>query len=121
MKPLSNILILYRSNTFRNISIVLGIFLSVFLINSFNVGDSSNLDSSEQVLLESVVGDDDEKVSEARLEEKYSAKYHNFLASYFLQESSVERSKKKTEEKRSLFSNLKDFHHVILSRKWSPL
>lgn len=59
------------------------------------------------------------ELKDTKQQDKYSVKYHNFLTSYFLQESSVERTNKKSEEKGQFMSRVKDFHSIIISRKWS--
>jgi hypothetical protein len=48
-------------------------------------------------------------------------KYNNFLASYFLQESSFERKNMERSEKGSFLSNLKDFRNIIISKVWATL
>jgi len=122
MKPYNNILQLYRSIPIRNYSIILGVILSLFIVFSFRHDDAVLADSNRKdvnTVEQKSVEQNRNLNSELNQQEKYSTKYHNFLASYFLQESSVDRSKKKTEEKKGLMNNLKDFHHLILSRSWS--
>ena len=121
MKLLNDIVILYRSNRFRNYSIFLGVILSLFLVFSLRNDNITWKQSSINNLaaVEQNIDEQSQKVVEVNPQEKYSSKYHNFLASYFLQESSVDRSKKKSEEKSNVISNLKDLHHLIISRSWS--
>jgi len=121
MKPINNILTIYKSNHFRNYSIVAGVILSLFIIFSFRIDNkiTTQPNSGDLATIEQSVDEQNTTVAEGNQQEKYSAKYHNFLASYFLQESSVDRSKKKSEEKRNVISNIKELHHLIISRSWS--
>ena len=115
MKPLNNNLILYRSNKFKNLSIILGVFLSIFLVSSYN-----SQDGSENSLVKSEIPNiEQNSIDKTISNENQSTKYHNFLASYFMQESSVKRENRKTEEKRSVFNNLKDLHHIITTGRQS--
>lgn len=118
MKPLSHQLLLYKSNRFKNLSIMLGVVLSFFIIVSFQTEESSSesnpLELATQIDDLSTTGLNVEE--QAAIEETTSTKYHNFLTSYFLQESSRERKSKRTEEKGQIISNLRDFRNIILSR-----
>lgn len=123
MKSLRSTLILYQSNIFKNTSIVLGVFLSVFLVSSFRSDDGLKAVSGTQgdLKVEQLEGEALNIDSDEILLTKKSTKYHNFLASYFLQESSVKRTNKKEEEaqSRNILSNLKDFHNIITSKRSS--
>lgn len=118
MKALKNISILYNSNKFRNISIIIGVGVSLFLISSFRNSSQTVSDPVLHVVQMSVNLDQDgfpEEMKEAQIDHK-STKYHNFLTAYFLQESSIERTRKKNGEQKELFAGLKNFHNVIVSR-----
>jgi len=120
MKPLSHQLLLYKSNGFKNLSILLGIFLSFFITSSFQSEESLSSESNSQELAVQI---DDlstqglvDVEEQAVKPETTSTKYHNFLTSYFLQESSKERKNKRSEEKGQVISNLRDFRNIILSQ-----
>lgn len=119
MKPLSHHLPLYKSKEFKNLSIVIGICLSFAIISSFQVDQSfiSDFNVSESRLNSDISSAnlDEAFVQDAQVE-KNSTKYHNFLTSYFLQESSKERKSKRSEEKGHIMSSLRDFRSVIVSR-----
>ena len=122
MKPFGNILQTYKSIPFKNYSVILGIILGLFIVFSFRNDDAvlAKFNWKDINTVEQNSGEQNQELDNAmNQQEKYSTKYHNFLASYFLQESSVDRSKKKTEERQGLMNNLRDFHHLILSRSWS--
>ena len=116
MKPLKSIIIFYRSNKFRNYSIMAGLFVSVLLISSLSTANNSIMKIADQNLAQSKRLQASASVVKSP---EQSTKYHNFLASYFLQESTVKRTVKKKEERESVFSNLKDVHKIIVSRRWS--
>lgn len=121
MKPLSHQLLLYKSNGFKNLSIMLGVVLSFFIIVSFQTEESSSESNSKELAVQI----DDLSTTGLNVEEQddivetTSTKYHNFLTSYFLQESSRERKSKRTEEKGQIISNLRDFRNIILSQALS--
>jgi hypothetical protein len=118
MKPLSHQLFLYKSNGLKNLSIVLGIFLSFIVISSFHSEELSSESNSRELAVQ--IDDSSTKdlnaEEQAALAETNSTKYHNFLTSYFLQESSRARKSKRTEEKGQIISNLRDFRNIIVSQ-----
>jgi hypothetical protein len=119
MKPISHHLPLYKSKQFKNLSIVIGICLSFGLFTTFQVDQSfiSDFNVSESRLINANTSTSiDEVFVQDTQVEKNSTKYHNFLASYFLQESSKERKSKRSEEKGQIISSLRDFRNVIISR-----
>ena len=122
MKPLGYKLQLYKSKQFKNLSILFGIFLSTAIISSFQLEESFFADYKSQesdIQINQAQASKSEMVEQKVQDEKNSTKYHNFLASYFLQESSKARKSKRTEEKGQVISNLRDFRNVIVSRSLS--
>lgn len=122
MKTYNRILILYRSNKFRNTLLAAGICLSVFLISSFRVGSDATIEFStnESVMtLDQDVTAQSEVLAAQATSDQKSIKYHNFLTSYFLQESSFKRISKRSGEERELFSGVKNFHNIIISKALS--
>jgi len=116
MKLLKSIAIFQRSSKFRNYSIVLGMILGFFLISSLRTGEVSFTNIPDETMVKSEFSAADAIANEST---EQSTKYHNFLASYFLQESTVKRTARKKEERESVFTNFKDVHNIIVSRMWS--
>jgi hypothetical protein len=96
--------------------------VSLIIISSFR---NSNQTSSDVVSQFAQFSIEDGMASFSEVENQEissdhkSVKYHNFLASYFLQESSVERTTKRNGEEKELLSGLKGFHNVIISKTLS--
>jgi ATP phosphoribosyltransferase regulatory subunit HisZ len=117
MRPLRDQLLFYASNQIRNLSIILGVILSFCIVFSF-LSEEASLESNS---MELAIQIDDLSTAgvnareQAVLMETSSTKYHNFLASYFMQESSRERKSKTPEEKGEIINNLRDLKSIIAS------
>jgi hypothetical protein len=105
--------------------IIVGVCVSLFLVSSFRNSNQTNSDLVSQFTsfnyeeeMADIVGVPAEK-NQDMLSSHKSVKYHNFLATYFLQESSVERTSKLRGEEKELFAGLKGFHNVIIAKTLS--
>jgi ATP phosphoribosyltransferase regulatory subunit HisZ len=117
MRPLRDQLLFYASNQIRNLSIILGVILSFCIVFSFLSEEASMESNSMELAIQiddlSTAGVNAQE--HAVLMETSSTKYHNFLASYFMQESSRERKSKTPEEKGEIINNLRDLKSIIAS------
>ena len=121
MKTSNHILAFLDSNKFKNFVIVFGLCLSLFTITSFDSvsGERSTEIDEEQV--DCLPLDADEVKAEATpakveaKKEKKTKTYHNFIASYLLQESSVDRQNKKKEKETTIIGNLAELRRMIFS------
>ena len=122
MKSSNKISILYSSNKFRNVLLIFGVCVSIVLISSFRNSNQTNPElvaQFAQLSIEAGLDSFSDEENQDALSDPKSVKYHNFLASYFLQESSVERTSKRSGEDRELLSSLKGFHNIIISKTLS--
>ena len=113
--------IFQRTNRFKNLVIVFGVCLSLFMILSFNNWISST---------EASVAQDIQKLEEIKPERQLQntkeiavvkgnlklKTHHNFIASYLLQESSFERKNTKSKEQQNLVGHLKQLHKIIITQ-----
>ena len=113
--------IFQRTNRFKNLVIVFGVCLSLFMILSFNnwimvtqATVAQEIQKSENVKPEGQLQKAKEiAVVKSNLKLKT---HHNFIASYLLQESSFERKNTKSEEQQNLVSRLKQLHKIIITQ-----
>lgn len=112
---------LQKANRFKNLVILFGVCLGLFMILSFNSWISVTQASVAQEIQkpdenkpeEHLQNIDEISVAQRNLKIKT---HHNFIASYLLQESSFERKNKNSEEHRNLISQLKQLHKIIISQ-----
>ena len=102
MKPLTRTLNYMESNTFKNIIIVFGVALSIFTITSFesisNPSENSFANEGTQIQCEDKIGEENLAIDKSDINSSRKAKtHHNFIASYFIQESSIKRERRKRE------------------------
>ena len=111
----------FGSNTFKSMVIVFGMCLSLFCITSFDsisgtmeIADNGvNPEMTEVKLVEQQAIQKDK--SSFPHEQKVKT-HHNFIASYLLQESSVKRENKKTNNKQNIVGHLVQLHKIIISK-----
>jgi len=107
------------ANYFKNLVIILGVFLSLLTFTSFNNWGKSvdtQDDGKVENLIVSNAGSDQKNGNEltvSKNEQKLKA-HHNFIASYLLQESTFSRKSEKNKEQSNLFTNLKQIHKIII-------
>ncbi len=108
---------LKHTNRLKKLLIAFGACLSFLAVTSFD-GWSSKDDGAIAKKSECIVNvsaTTHQDAAASKKEKKFIA-HHNFIASYLLQESSFERKIKKTEERGSFFSYLKQLHKVIIKQ-----
>lgn len=102
------------SNNAKNYIIAFGVIISLFLITSFDHGRSAvaPIVEIDQPQIETLISADNYQTEKISIE---ATSYHNFLASYFINESSVERQRRVVKEKKPLFSGLKRIQKSIVA------
>lgn len=108
---------LYNSGNFRRLTVGLGVMMSFFLLMNFHSGQTSLDDflpidgnSSAASIMETGT------MSQFHLEDmNQTGKYHNFLASYFIQESSCERISNRDEQDMNKMVSFSSFRTLILT------
>lgn len=108
------------THRFRNLVIIFGTCLGLFMISSFDnwkPSDEASVDNSNQELnaskLEIQTSFTEVKASQQASKLKT---HHNFIVSYLLQEHSNERDSKKSKDRTDFLSNLRQLHTIISSR-----
>lgn len=97
----------------RTTSVLVGIVFGIAVLFSLSQ-ESSLVDSGYVMKTDSFAPTQVQVVAD-------TPKYSNFLASYFLQESSIERKNVENSEKGTFLSNLKDFRNIFISKVWATL
>jgi len=120
MKPLKRTLNYLDSNTFKNMIIVFGVALSLFTITSFesisNPSVNSMTGDKSQTQCDEKINEENSAIQKTDINVSKKAKtHHNFIASYFLQESSIKRERKKSEEGVDHMSRILQLQKIIIS------
>ena len=121
MKPLTNTLKFLESNTAKNMIIVFGVALSIFTITSFESVSNTNKDLSAKEEVKQPNTEEMEVVGETDSEKpsvinsKKSKTHHNFIASYFLQESSIKRERKTADSEVGTVGKILHIHKMLMS------
>ena len=113
------------THRFRNLVIIFGTCLGLFMISSFDnwkPSDEASIDNSNQELNASNIGSQvnfaEVKVSQQTTRQKT---HHNFIVSYLLQEHSNERDSNKLKGRTDFLSNLRQLHTIIFSRTFGAI
>ena len=113
--------IFQRTNRFKNLVILFGVCLSLFMILSFNnwimVTQASVAQEVQKFEEDKPEGQlqNTKEIAVAQRNIKFKT-HHNFIASYLLQESSFKRKNKKSEEHQNFVSHLKQLHKIIITQ-----
>lgn len=110
------------TNSFKNMVIVFGVCLSLFTITSYdslsNSFQSSSISSDGLTTDEIVAQQEDLENTDntGPITEQKLKTHHNFIASYFLQESSIKREKKTSKEREEFIGQFLQLHKIIISK-----
>lgn len=120
MKPLTNTLKFLDSDTAKNVIIFFGFVLSIFTITSFDSFSNSEKEFSVNEIQQSLI-DQKGDIEEAMLDNasvnnsKKAKTHHNFIASYFLQESSIKRERKTPDNEVGTAEKILYLHKILMS------
>lgn len=107
------------TNYFKNLVIVVGVFLSLLTFtsgNNWEIYINDEADGKAGKLIVSNAGSDQnngKELTDSKNEQKLKT-HHNFIASYLLQESTFSRKSEKNKEQSNFFTNLKQIHKIII-------
>lgn len=107
--------------------IVFGVCLSLFTITSYN--SLSNSSQSSSNINESLATDENVAQHEelnnientGPIADQKLKTHHNFIASYFLQESSIKREKKTSKEREEFIGQFIQLHKIIISKAFGSI
>jgi hypothetical protein len=96
--------------------IVFGICLSFLAFTSADEwSDSSSSKEAYKVKQISVNSESAQQVEVQETKQQRTFTHYNFIASYLIQESSINRQTKEKREERNFLANLKQIHRIIFS------
>ena len=121
MKDLNKTVTVLSSNTFKNSIIAFGFCLSIFTITSFdNLSAQTENTFAEHInaeqMVESNLGESNSSgaiTNTQQSEDQQLRTHRNFIASYFLQESSVKRDKKREDKQGDVIGHLLQLPKVV--------
>lgn len=101
---------------FKNLVIAFGVCLSFLTFTSADNWSSNAAAVDENQITEVALNTEANQSAEIKgSDEQRSFTHYNFIASYLIQESSINRQSKEKKEKRSFMANLKQIHKIIMS------
>lgn len=107
-----------QTNRIKNLVIVFGVGLNIFALSSINNWKIKSVDSNFSNEIEMKINKPEssiEKLITAKKELKIKT-HHNFIASYLLQGSSIERKITKSKFKRDIFTSIKRLHKIVITQ-----
>ncbi len=107
-----------QTNRIKNLVIVFGVGLGIFTFSSINNWEIYSVDSNVSNEIEIKINKSESSIEKFNTEEKELKikTHHNFIASYLLQESSIERKNTKTKLKSNIITSIRRLHKIIITQ-----